>query len=1155
MDENTARNGDLTLMGVVGNNSINQISQQAQQSTLSVAEGSDSKKCPLCERVGIPILPVRYAVCRRTQRNSAVNELPEARIADFTTVSLDQEWTEDGKTSRVEKCQSNDILEDIEEVSQGKVSKYILRQLRSGYLYIYDQANEPNSWYCFVVTTDGKFYQYSVADNPPNPEKAEFDCGLKPEKEKREKSLSASVVTIPTIQKDSVLYYAYSEHPWSRDHLKMIQGDVSWRKKNMQKIDMQELLASSDANHCPHVFNMSELKYVAEFCKLSTENDDFFWPNGFINSPYTPDQLIESMKDRLHVAPSWLKDKPIILAVKDEVGVIDELNAYRLETVERMRKYLAENNNENQRKLVFMNAIDAFSKNFEIKRKAAVNAKWDQNETWQVAHKKSLQRQIDHADMFSKSEFYSSFERNAYLKRKEDLQNDLNETNSRLVNGRAEDLKEVDDLTQQHRKQMAGYYDSSKLLAQYDNQDDKLASFRIDYQQQGEKIERLTQVYDSDYACWIDEHLKELLARYSTEEFTSGLALSGILTGLFSGGVLSTGSAALWKGFAEGINDEDSIIVSSLFFNNTDLIDTAIKTISSCDKESGLSVEEVDTWAKLYRSKKEKYNSQELSVLDSNIQLILTTLIGTVGNAVSGLALQKDQASIDAIKIFRLYCQCLYLSQVKVGNEDACSIKFKKVTLTISQYRDWLISTGHGFKSKKALAQADTNMPYSDGAGGNIAVSRAVPGDKNISVVFPVIDYDNSGIDIFDTNDSEDRNDTVNDSAVKQGADFIATDSVSSLLNFSGEMPIGKSIAASIVISQSISTLYDQLLNKDTDAEANEIISALCDMVMSSNDIYNNVLDIRAGAVSTANLGSVIGGLRSNFFKLTPAGVSLWGGLLGVVSNTISIIDGFRKISQASHDEMLGLSSEMTANRNILGNLSITSGVLGLIGLVAAGPALVAAGAFLGIISLVLGYKYVDLVAKSVWMWINLSYMGNHKGQIEAFSTSDNEVASLQTVFKGLTVDIIWEDVYKTENALGIDHAAEVGVGPGYIHHLGNAKKINIILNIPAFKKGSVRVRLSTSDLLSTLERNVWTKEYRKDPEETVLIRNDNSSNDLSQQSKQESIVPNTAGYYEIEISDIILNNLIYDRLLVGIDMNDMSSVYKSTYEMRLKDA
>jgi hypothetical protein len=83
----------------------------------------------------------------------------------------------------------------------------------------------------------------------------------------------------------------------------------------------------------------------------------------------------------------------------------------------------------------------------------------------------------------------------------------------------------------------------------------------------------------------------------------------------------------------------------------------------------------------------------------------------------------------------------------------------------------------------------------------------------------------------------------------------------------------------------------------------------------------------------------------------------------------------------------------------------------------------------------------------------------------------------------------------------------------------------------------------------------VWTKEYRKDPEETVLIRNDNSSNDLSQQSKQESIVPNTAGYYEIEISDIILNNLIYDRLLVGIDMNDMSNVYKSTYEMRLKDA
>ncbi|MGS0468000.1 hypothetical protein ACU8V3_13350 [Cobetia marina] len=56
-------------------------------------------------------------------------------------------------------------------------------------------------------------------------------------------------------------------------------------------------------------------------------------------------------------------------------------------------------------------------------------------------------------------------------------------------------------------------------------------------------------------------------------------------------------------------------------------------------------------------------------------------------------------------------------------------------------------------------------------------------------------------------------------------------------------------------------------MDKDADAEAGEIISALCDMMMSSNDIYNNVLDIRAGAVSTANLGSVIGVLRSNFLN------------------------------------------------------------------------------------------------------------------------------------------------------------------------------------------------------------------------------------------------------------------------------------------------
>ncbi len=68
---------------------------------------------------------------------------------------------------------------------------------------------------------------------------------------------------------------------------------------------------------------------------------------------------------------------------------------------------------------------------------------------------------------------------------------------------------------------------------------------------------------------------------------------------------------------------------------------------------------------------------------------------------------------------------------------------------------------------------------------------------------------------------------------------------------------------------------------------------------------------------------------------------------------------------------------------------------------------------------LVLAWVFVELVAKAVYMRVDLSLIGNHKGQIEPFRSAEEELASLDLVFKGLMVDIQWEGVEIREGIFG----------------------------------------------------------------------------------------------------------------------------------------
>ncbi len=143
---------------------MTQASRVSQYAAQGETSGTENGQCEFCERKGLPILPVRYAVCQRNDRNRPVPELPEERIREFTDIGLDKAWDENGQHIRTV---DDEVRPWITDSTSSQVNKYILRQLRQGYLYFYDQDNPDGMyWYAYAITSDGKYYQFPVAQPP-----------------------------------------------------------------------------------------------------------------------------------------------------------------------------------------------------------------------------------------------------------------------------------------------------------------------------------------------------------------------------------------------------------------------------------------------------------------------------------------------------------------------------------------------------------------------------------------------------------------------------------------------------------------------------------------------------------------------------------------------------------------------------------------------------------------------------------------------------------------------------------------------------------------------------------------------------------------------------------------------------------------------------
>lgn len=201
-------------------------SQPAPSQTKAAARNSTPPvTCPFCNRSGLPLLPLRYAVVR-TDKGHAPDLSPPFNAGKIALPA--------------------------------DSAKYSLRVLRPGYLYMFDEKR--GEWTAYVVTPEAYLYQFDIsATTPPQvPEKAFNEaCMLKGDPYK------ARCVNVKDAENAGNIWLGFSDVLWTKDVLAN-HAKADYRKNHMRCINMADVRAKKTVAHAD---TFAKLKQVAEFTR------------------------------------------------------------------------------------------------------------------------------------------------------------------------------------------------------------------------------------------------------------------------------------------------------------------------------------------------------------------------------------------------------------------------------------------------------------------------------------------------------------------------------------------------------------------------------------------------------------------------------------------------------------------------------------------------------------------------------------------------------------------------------------------------------------------------------------------------------------------------------------------------------------------------
>ncbi|WP_144111321.1 T6SS effector BTH_I2691 family protein [Paraburkholderia sp. BCC1886] len=283
------------------------------------------QKCGNCEKTGLPILPVRYAVLPQTVNAKLPGGISGKSVTDVALSS----------------------------------HHYGLRTLREGWLYLFyvKGARGGNYWEAYKVTEDGRLWKQTLP--LPTAPVTHPACAQK------SIAVAMDIIAIEHPEKCGDVYIAFSEYGWHKDIFKLYAGDAALRKKRMQRIEPAKWITGAADEHASVATEQSiddVIEYMPGFDPklLQLPKQRVSNPDGSFNA-----QILkhEATRYPLHVrqaTPSSASaalvklmgdvgeksggkhHPPMLLALWDGIGNVHELNGYRNDAAVMMMRYVQE---------------------------------------------------------------------------------------------------------------------------------------------------------------------------------------------------------------------------------------------------------------------------------------------------------------------------------------------------------------------------------------------------------------------------------------------------------------------------------------------------------------------------------------------------------------------------------------------------------------------------------------------------------------------------------------------------------------------------------------------------------------------------------------------------------------------------------------------
>jgi hypothetical protein len=300
--------------------------------------------CPNCNKSGLAILPVRYAVVPTDVPGTLPGGLGD-RVADVRLAH----------------------------------NKYVLRTMRQGFLYLFHEKHPRGShikWEVYSVSAAGTLWKQfsataveSIIDEPA--------CSRKGH------NLPASIITIPEPEKCGKVWLAFSEHVWSKETLNMYQRDAVIRERRMQAFSPANWVKSESYLHGmratkANVDTVLEYQNSTSGVRLagsgmaSISQPDGGYNAGILRKQSTrhpvclrrdQSQGLVDLMNEVGERPQKKTHPPLIMALWDATGIAQELNGFRNDAVGWIKQYGIERELE----LTAMHALDGVKKILEAR--------------------------------------------------------------------------------------------------------------------------------------------------------------------------------------------------------------------------------------------------------------------------------------------------------------------------------------------------------------------------------------------------------------------------------------------------------------------------------------------------------------------------------------------------------------------------------------------------------------------------------------------------------------------------------------------------------------------------------------------------------------------------------------------------------------------